>query len=170
MVEEQNYQKVSNWWYIVVILMGIIGGLIAWLVNRDANPKQAKKFLFVGIIVTLIPLIIYIIFIPSKIKEAKITASDAMITVYMNELRTKVMLFEDENSSYIGLENYSDTIRIKNDIIMNGGTSFAVNSTDTKYCAEVQMTSGKWYCIDSDWVRREQYSNPACSANHYTCD
>jgi uncharacterized membrane protein YvbJ len=41
----------SNWWYLVPILFGIIGGFISYLILRTKSPILAKKCLIVGTIV-----------------------------------------------------------------------------------------------------------------------
>ena len=41
-------EKVSNWWYALSFFLGIIGGVIAWAVNKERNPKKAIRFLIVG--------------------------------------------------------------------------------------------------------------------------
>lgn len=55
-------EKVSSAWYLVPFFFGIIGGLIAWLVNKDRNPKKARNFLIFGFVLTAIWVIIAIIF------------------------------------------------------------------------------------------------------------
>ncbi len=47
-------EKVSNWWYVFSFFLGIIGGLIAWAVNKDRNPKKAIRFLIVGLVLPII--------------------------------------------------------------------------------------------------------------------
>jgi|GEM_PF-3108430 len=54
-------ENVSNWWYLCPIFLGIIGGLVAWIVNKDVNPKKAKKLLIVGIIVPIVWVVVYLI-------------------------------------------------------------------------------------------------------------
>lgn len=47
-------EKVSNGWYVLPLLLGIIGGLIAWVVNKDLNPKKAREFMIFGIVWTIV--------------------------------------------------------------------------------------------------------------------
>ncbi len=47
-------RQVSAAWWLLPILMGWLGGLIAWLVNRDADPDKARAMLVTGIVVSLI--------------------------------------------------------------------------------------------------------------------
>ena len=46
--------KRSNWWYLVPIFIGLIGGIIAYFALRHDDPQKAKKCLLVGIIFLLI--------------------------------------------------------------------------------------------------------------------
>jgi hypothetical protein len=55
-------QKVSNWWYLVSILFGIIGGVIAWVANKDLDPQKARKLLIVGLVMPIIWFFLGILF------------------------------------------------------------------------------------------------------------
>lgn len=46
-------RTVSWWWWLLPILMGWLGGLIAWIVNRDADPAKARQMLLVGIVLSV---------------------------------------------------------------------------------------------------------------------
>ena len=55
----------SSWWFLLPILFSIVGGIIAYFVIKDDDPKRAKSCLWLGIIQTaigiatlIIPLII----------------------------------------------------------------------------------------------------------------
>ena len=50
-------KKRSNWWYIVPILFGIIGGIIGYYALRRDDPQKAKKCLYLGLILTAINII-----------------------------------------------------------------------------------------------------------------
>lgn len=43
-------------WYIVPILLGIIGGIIAWIVLRKKDPSLGKNCFIVGIVFLIIEL------------------------------------------------------------------------------------------------------------------
>ncbi len=53
----------SGAWYLLPIFFSWLGGLIAWAVIRDDDPKKAKNCLIIGIILTVVPIIIGIILI-----------------------------------------------------------------------------------------------------------
>ena len=48
----------SNWWYLLPIFFGIIGGIIAYFAIRKDDRKKAKKCLFVGLILLVIGIIL----------------------------------------------------------------------------------------------------------------
>ena len=48
-------------WYLLPIFVGLIGGIIAYLVLRRDDPKKAKKCLYVGIILAVIGIIVNIL-------------------------------------------------------------------------------------------------------------
>ena len=46
-----SYEKPrSNWWFLLPILMGLIGGIIAYFVLRGDDPNKAKNCLYLGLI------------------------------------------------------------------------------------------------------------------------
>ena len=50
--------KPSSLWYLVAIILGWIGGLIAYLVLREKDSKRALNVLIVGIVVTVVPMVL----------------------------------------------------------------------------------------------------------------
>jgi len=51
----------SGWWYLLPFFLGIIGGLIAYLVVKDDDKELAKYCLYLGIIMTIVSIIAYVI-------------------------------------------------------------------------------------------------------------
>lgn len=51
-------KKRSNWWFLVPILLGLIGGIIAFFVLKHDDPKKAKNCLYLGIGLFIIGVII----------------------------------------------------------------------------------------------------------------
>ena len=66
-------EEVSSLWYLVPFFLTWIGGLIAWYVNKDRNPRKARNFLIFGLIwasiVTVLGVIIYVYIIKIIIEE-----------------------------------------------------------------------------------------------------
>jgi hypothetical protein len=52
-------RQISGAWWLLPILMGWLGGLIAWLVNRDVDPDKARLMLIVGIIISVVLFVVY---------------------------------------------------------------------------------------------------------------
>lgn len=48
----------SNFWFLLPIFLGLIGGIIAYFVLRQDDPKKAKNCLYLGIILAIIGLAI----------------------------------------------------------------------------------------------------------------
>ncbi len=46
-------RRISGAWWLLPIFMGWLGGLIAWLVNKDADPRTARNMLFAGIVISV---------------------------------------------------------------------------------------------------------------------
>jgi hypothetical protein len=48
----------SNWWYLLPILLGIIGGLIAYFAIRNDDREKAKKCMYLGLILLVVGIIL----------------------------------------------------------------------------------------------------------------
>ena len=53
-----NEKKRSNWWFLLPILLGLIGGIIAFFVLKNDDLKKAKNCLYLGIVLFLIGVVI----------------------------------------------------------------------------------------------------------------
>jgi len=53
----------SRWWYLLPIFFQIIGGVIAYFILRNDDPKKAKNCLWLGIALTAIKIGFFVIFI-----------------------------------------------------------------------------------------------------------
>ena len=51
----------SNLWYILPIFLGLIGGIISYLVIRKDDPRKAKNCLYLGIIMAVIGIFLNIL-------------------------------------------------------------------------------------------------------------
>jgi len=50
----------SNWWYILPILFGIIGGIIAYFAIRKDDREKAKKCIYLGLILLAVGILLEI--------------------------------------------------------------------------------------------------------------
>ena len=59
----------SSWWYILPILFGIIGGIIAYFAIRKDDRQKAKKCLYIGLVLFAIGIIVDLAVLTSGIAE-----------------------------------------------------------------------------------------------------
>jgi len=57
----EHVKSRSSMWYLLPIFVGLIGGIIAYLILRHDDPKKAKKCLYVGITLAIIGIVINIL-------------------------------------------------------------------------------------------------------------
>ena len=50
----------SNAWFLLPIFFGVIGGIIAFFIIRNDDPRKAKNCLYLGLVLMLIGIILYI--------------------------------------------------------------------------------------------------------------
>ena len=55
---ERPVRPVSGAWWLLPIFFGLLGGLIAWFVNRRADPRTARMMLLVGIAISVVLIIL----------------------------------------------------------------------------------------------------------------
>jgi uncharacterized membrane protein YeaQ/YmgE (transglycosylase-associated protein family) len=48
----------SNWWFLLPIFIGLIGGIIAYFVLRHDDPQKAKNCLYLGIILAVVGIVL----------------------------------------------------------------------------------------------------------------
>ena len=54
-------RKRSNFWFLLPILFNVIGGVIAYFIIKDDDPRKAKNCLWLGIILTALSFAIFVI-------------------------------------------------------------------------------------------------------------
>lgn len=54
---EEELDWVSDWWYILPIFFGVIGGLVAFAINFDRDGEKAMHLLILGIVVSVLEFI-----------------------------------------------------------------------------------------------------------------
>ena len=47
-------RRVSGAWWLLPVFLGWLGGLIAWLVNKDVDPRRARQMLITGIAISAV--------------------------------------------------------------------------------------------------------------------
>jgi len=51
----------SNLWFLLPIFFSVIGGVIAFFVIKEDDPKKARNCLYLGIILAVIPIVLILI-------------------------------------------------------------------------------------------------------------
>ena len=51
----------SSLWFLLPIIFNVIGGVIAYFIIKEDDPKKAKNCLYLGIILAAIPIILILI-------------------------------------------------------------------------------------------------------------
>jgi uncharacterized Tic20 family protein len=51
----------SSLWFLLPIFFSVIGGIIAYFVIKEDDPKKAKNCLYLGIILAAIPVVLVLI-------------------------------------------------------------------------------------------------------------
>lgn len=54
-------RKRSSLWFLLPIFFSVIGGVIAYFIIKDDDPRKAKNCLLLGIILTAISLAIFVV-------------------------------------------------------------------------------------------------------------
>ena len=53
----------SKWWYAFPILLGVLGGIVAWFALNKDDKKLAKNCLIIGVVLFLIELVSLVSFL-----------------------------------------------------------------------------------------------------------
>ena len=53
-IERPYYGEVSDWWYLVPLFFGVLGGLIAYVAIKDTDSDKATNCLVFGILWSII--------------------------------------------------------------------------------------------------------------------
>ncbi|MFQ5970420.1 MAG: hypothetical protein ACE5J2_08005 [Nitrososphaerales archaeon] len=60
-MEADRVRVRSSWWYLLPIFFSVVGGVIAYFILRDDDPRKAKNCLWLGIILTAISTVLTVI-------------------------------------------------------------------------------------------------------------
>ena len=149
-------EKVSSWWYVPSIFLGFVGGLIAWAVNKDRNPKKALRFLIVGIVITIVPIIgiwasIVLVSSPGAARKAQ----DASIVSAITQARTIMTYIDTVEDSYESFScAHEDMKEICEEIKQNSPDKSypVIKQSKEGACIYSKLNAKKdyWYCADSE--------------------
>ena len=55
-------KKRSNWWFLLPIFLGLIGGIIAFFVLRNDDHRKARNCLYLGLVLFAIGIALNLVF------------------------------------------------------------------------------------------------------------
>ena len=59
----EHIKSRSQLWYLLPVFVGLIGGIIAYLILRRDDSKKAKKCLYIGILLAIVGIVINILIV-----------------------------------------------------------------------------------------------------------
>lgn len=78
----------SNFWFLLPIFLGLIGGIIAYFVLRQDDPKKAKNCLYLGIVLAIIGIMINIFVLRRFLNLSRVsTLTLSEIWPYLNNVK-----------------------------------------------------------------------------------
>lgn len=165
--------KVSNWWYLVPVFLGIIGGLIAWVVNKDVNPRKAKKLLIIGIVIPIVLVIAMASIVLVSMGGAREKAKEARIMADISQLRTSIEIYYyDQGFSGVNCSS-AKLSSICSDIKEYAGEMPTIKSSTKNYCLYVKLPSGEYYCLTDTFSGRKTTIFPGgpgyCDGITFSC-
>ena len=51
----------SNWWFLLPIFLGIIGGIIAYFVLRRDDPRKARNCIYLGLALMAVGIVLNLV-------------------------------------------------------------------------------------------------------------
>ena len=51
----------SSFWFLLPIIFNVVGGVIAYFVIKEDDPKKAKNCLYLGLILAAIPVVLVLV-------------------------------------------------------------------------------------------------------------
>ncbi len=145
-------KQISGFWYILPVLFGIIGGVIAWAVNKKHDSKKAVSFLWVGGIITVVTVVLFFLLVftvTTSLDGARSEAKDANIMSTMRQLRSLSEIEHAMRFSYANVScSFGEVAMICEGLESLTGQPPVIHSSIDEYCAYAELQDG-YFCIDS---------------------
>lgn len=110
-------------------------------------------------------------------------ARDARIISEMSQIRSAAATFyAGHNDSFTGFDCNVTEPELNMPLLCadisnqggkkpsDGSAGVYIIASDQDFCAEVQLNSGKYWCIDATGISKSYDLNPSCGIPDYTCD
>ncbi len=143
-------------------ILGIIGGIIAWYVNRNKDAQKAKSMLFLGISVPIFATFILIVLliaqqdttapIIANVQTSNTTSISTILTWNTNEAADTIVHYG--NSTTLGLMASNGTLTAKHSILLDQLAPdttyfYRVESTDDSNNTATNNNAGDFYIFQT---------------------
>ena len=134
--------------------------------------KKKKGFTLIELLVVIAIIGILASIVLVSLSGARNKAKDARITADMTQLRNIAEMAQIDQGDYSTVCDQSEEGTLATDISDQGGTNYNCFDEVAGYCAEAQLNSGNWWCVDATALSK-QYpaATPSdCTVTPFTCE
>jgi len=111
-------KKPSNWWYLLPIFLGLMGGIIGYFALRNKNKVMAKNVLIVGLVV--VPAAMAVSFLLFGLTRPMVIMESGSMIPHMDisniilvespDRKEVITYMEGKQSNYTSFDDYGDVI------------------------------------------------------------
>jgi hypothetical protein len=145
--EQKQSESASAAWYLLPLFFGIIGGVIAWAVNKDRDPKRARNMVIFGAIWTFVGVFLWGLFIGS------------LVFGLIGTSGSNNLVSSPSTVTVTGYYNTGDPRVIYTSIIFqsDNGQSYSIRADSSSGQYSVSLPVNHFYTITAQWQPSPSY-------------